>query len=122
MARLHESTSALTFQFAKADERLLLRGVQSWFTMLDECKDEVTDFVTMRLAKDGAAARDCQMCTSLHDVLAIQSRWAAEAAQDLGAEISRFWWLLAKFDPAGCLRTAGRVDGPPGPVPGLLFY
>jgi hypothetical protein len=58
----------------------------------------------------------------LNDVLAVQSRWAAETAQDFGAEIDRFWSLLAKFDAAGCLGTAGRIEEPRDPVPGLLFY
>ena len=107
---------------AAAEEKVLMTGVQSWWTMVDEVKDEVTDFMAMRSAKDSAAVSDALACKNLGDVLAVQSGWVADAVQDFGAEASRMLALFSKFGSDRYSAALGRVSDPKKPVPGLLFY
>jgi hypothetical protein len=122
MASLEMSKPRASFELAPVDEKMLVKSVQSFFTMIDECKDEVADFVMMRCAKDSAAFHDALGCARADEVLTIQSRWTAEALEDFGTEVVRLWRVIAKFGPAAGTEMSGRAAEPKHPVPGLLFY
>jgi hypothetical protein len=100
----------------------MLIGLQSRWTMLRECQDEMIDFVAMRSAKDSVAVQDALGCRNFSEVLAVQSRWAAEAVRDYGAEASRILALLTRYGPGRSGQGLPPADEPERPVPGLLFH
>jgi hypothetical protein len=105
------------------DEKVLLSGLQSWWTAVEECHDEVLDFIAMRDGRNGEALHDLCKCRDWSNAFAVQSRWMREAARDYSRELGRMLALLEKYGPDAA-QTGG--DRPTQEserlVPGFLFY
>ena len=81
-------------------------AAESWFAAVAECQREMIGFVSMRLEKDGATARDIMACKNPADITAIQSRWIEETLRDYNSEMNKLMTI--------CTQSVNRGAGPKG--------
>ena len=84
-----------------ASSRALANAAEAWFAATNECQREMTGFVSMRLEKDGEAAREMMGCKNLADTASIQSRWIEESLRDYSAEITKLMTICTKSANVG---------------------
>jgi hypothetical protein len=81
---------------AGPDTKALMTGVETWWSTMAECQQELGRFVADRLAKDGEAMRQALSCRDWSVALDIQARWLEETLRDYNAEMSKLAGLYAK--------------------------
>ncbi len=81
---------------AELPNRALLNGAQTWWSAVAECQQEMANFVSARLAKDGEAIKETLTSRNWPDALAVQARWMDETMRDYNAEITKLTKLYAK--------------------------
>ena len=93
--------SAQEFALSSGNSQALAKSAEAWFAATAECQREMTGFVSMRLEKDGEAAREMMGCKNLADMAAIQSRWIEETLRDYSAEITKLMTICTKSASVG---------------------
>ena len=79
----------------------LVIAAEAWIATTVECQRNLTDFVSMRLDKDGETFRAMTACKNPADVSAIQSRWMEEALRDYASEMSKLTTIYTRFGSGG---------------------
>ncbi len=98
--------SAQKFGLSSGNNQALANAAEAWFAATAECQREMIGFVSMRLEKDGEAAREIMGCKNLADVVTIQSRWIEETLGDYNAEMAKLMTI--------CTRSVNGGAGPKG--------
>jgi hypothetical protein len=88
--------SADAFVVSGESRRALANAAETWFAAAAECQREMMGFLSMRLGKDGATAREMMGCKNPADVTAIQSRWVEETMRDYSSEMTKLMALCTK--------------------------
>jgi hypothetical protein len=78
------------------DTTALMTGVETWWSTMAQCQQELGGFVADRLAKDGEAMRQALSCRDWSVALDIQARWVEETLRDYNAEMSKLAGLYVK--------------------------
>jgi hypothetical protein len=97
---------AQEFVLSSGTNQAVAKSTEAWFAATTECQREMIGFVSMRLEKDGEAAREMMGCKNLADVAAIQSRWVEETLRDYNAEMTKLMNI--------CTRSVNGGAGPKG--------
>ena len=95
-----ESVSALTGPFVLANSdatRRLCEQGQSVAKTVSEWNTEVSHFLNHRVARNGEALGRMTKCQNLPEVLAIQTEWVREAADDYLREMSKLMEVNSKL-------------------------
>jgi len=98
------STNA--FAMSGDSSRALANAAETWLAAATECQREMIGFVSMRLGKDGEAAREMLACKSPADATAIQTPWIEETLRDYGSEMTKLMALCTK-----AMNDRGRFGG-----------
>ncbi|WP_262265731.1 phasin family protein [Microvirga yunnanensis] len=98
--------SAQEFALSGGNNQALAKAAESWFAATTECQREMIGFVSARLEKDAATAREIMTCRNPADVAAIQSRWLEETLRDYNAEMGKLMTI--------CTRSVNSGVGPKG--------
>ncbi|WP_262297831.1 phasin family protein [Microvirga sesbaniae] len=93
-SEMRRGSDALTM--AGDGGQALAKSAETWIAVAAECHREMIEFVSMRLGKDGEAARDMLGCKSPTDATAIQTRWLEETLRDYGSEMTRLMALCTR--------------------------
>ena len=93
--------SAPEVALSSGTNQALAKAAEAWFAATAECQREMIGFVSMRLEKDGEAAREMMACKNLADVAAIQSRWIEETLRDYNNEMSKLMTICTKSMNSG---------------------
>lgn len=80
---------AQEFVLSSGTNHAVAKSTEAWFAASAECQREMIGFVSMRLEKDGEAAREMMGCKNLADVAAIQSRWVEDTLRDYSTEMTK---------------------------------
>jgi hypothetical protein len=86
--------------------RALANAAETWLATAAECQREMIGFVSMRLGKDGEAAREMLACKNTVDATSIQARWIEETLRDYGSEMTKLMALCTK-----AMNERGRTGG-----------
>jgi hypothetical protein len=84
------------FVMSGDSSRALANAAEMWLAAAAECQREMIGFVSMRLGKDGEAAREMLACKNPTDATAIQTRWIEETLRDYGSEMTKLMALCTK--------------------------
>lgn len=82
--------------FTEGSGQALASATESWFAAVTECQREMIGFVSMRLEKDGATAREMMACKNPADASAIQSRWIEETMRDYNNEMNKLMTICTQ--------------------------
>jgi hypothetical protein len=79
-------------------------AAESWFAAMAECQREMIGFVSMRLEKDGATAREMMACKSPADISTIQSRWIEDTMRDYNDEMNKLMTICTQSVNRGAIK------------------
>lgn len=83
-------------QSAVESSRALAAGMDAWFSTMSDCQREMTEFVSMRLSKDGETMREMLSCKSPTEAMEVHSRWIQDTLRDYSAETTKMFAIYTK--------------------------